>query len=238
MEGELPLADELAVLTSRVADLLLTRETVEESVHALARALTEAIPGTTGAGVSLIDGRGRRTSTGATDPVVLDADRLQYHLGQGPCLTAWAQQATVTIEDTRTETRWPAWTAAVADLPLRSVISAPLPTSKGAIGAMKVYSKAPGGFDPRSVRLLELLARPAALMLAHTQARDTARRLSERLSRTLADRDAIRTASGIVMERSDLSPEQALSALVAASRSRNSPLHQLARDIINGRAGL
>src|SRR3954468_13104770 len=105
MNSDLPLADELAALTARLATLLLDHDSVDEAVRSLAHALVEAIPGTAGAGASLMDTRGLRTSTASTDPVVLEADQLQYDLGQGPCLTAWAQQATVIVEDTRTEKR-------------------------------------------------------------------------------------------------------------------------------------
>lgn len=234
MQANLPLADELAALTARIADLLLTHETVDEAVSALAQALKEAIPGTLGAGVSLMDTRGRRTSTAFTDPDILRADQLQYDLGQGPCLTAWAQQATVTVDDCRTDHRWPAWSRAITDLPLRSVISTPLSTPDGAIGALKVYSPLPNGFDSKAIRLLELLARPAALMLANTQARDTAQRLSDGLIGALGARDAIGTATGIVMERLRINRDQALATLITASRRRNEPLHQLSRDIIDG----
>ncbi|MFF2029283.1 GAF and ANTAR domain-containing protein [Arthrobacter sp. NPDC058192] len=232
MDADLPLADELAALTARLADLLLTHDTVDEAVLALAQALVEAIPGTAGAGVSLMDGWGRRTSTASTDPVVLDADQLQYDLGQGPCLSAWAQQTTMNVEDTHTETRWPTWTRAVADLPLRSVISSPLLTRDGAIGALKVYSPAPGGFDSRAVRVIELLARPAALMLANTLARDSAQRLSDGLIRALGDRDAVRTATGVLMERFHLGRDLALATLITGSRERHEPLNQLSREII------
>lgn len=235
MDSDLPLADELAALTARIADLLLTHEAVDDAVSALAQALAEAIPGTAGAGVSLMDARGRRTSTASTNSVVLLADQLQYDLGQGPCLTAWAQQATVKIQDCRTETRWPAWTRAVAALPLVSVISSPLSTPHGAIGALKVYSPVPDGFDDTAVRLLELLARPGALMLANVQARDTAQRLSRDLIGALENRDAVRTATGILMERLGLTRDQALAALITTSGKRNEPLHELSRDIISGR---
>jgi transcriptional regulator with GAF, ATPase, and Fis domain len=234
MDADLPLADELAALTARIADLLLSHETVDEAVSAVAQALTEAIPGTAGAGASLMDARGRRTSTAFTDPIVLQADQLQYDLRQGPCLTAWAQQATVKMEDSGVETRWPAWTRAIAALPLVSVISTPLSTPDGAIGALKLYSPVPYGFDDGAVQLLELLARPAALMLANVQARDTAQRLSDGLIRALSDRDAVRTATGILMERSGLTRDQALAALITTSRKRNEPLHQFSRDVISG----
>ena len=234
MPADLPLADELAALTVRIADLLLTHETVDEAVSALAQALKESVPGALGAGASLMDARGRRTSTAATDPTILQADQLQYDLRQGPCLTAWAQQATVKMADSRTDHRWPAWTRAIADLPLRSAISTPLSTPDGAIGALKVYSPIPDGFDLKAIRLIELLARPAALMLANAQARDAAERLSDGLIAALGARDAIGTATGIIMERLHVSHDNALATLISASRRREVALHQLSRDIVDG----
>jgi hypothetical protein len=48
MQAHLPLADELAGLTVRIADLLLTHETVDQAVSALAQALKEGVPGALG----------------------------------------------------------------------------------------------------------------------------------------------------------------------------------------------
>jgi GAF domain-containing protein len=117
---------------------------------------------------------------------------------------------------------------------VRSVISTPLSTPDGAIGALKVYSPVPGGFDSRAVHLIELLARPAALMLANAQARDTAQRLSDGLIGALGARDAIGTATGMIMERLHVNRGQALSTLISAARRREVPLHQLSQAIIGG----
>jgi AmiR/NasT family two-component response regulator len=82
--------------------------------------------------------------------------------------------------------------------------------------------------------VIELLTRPAALMLANAQARKSAQRLSDGLIRALGDRDAVRTATGILMERSRLSRDQALAALITTSRKRHEPLQKLSREIVAG----
>ena len=94
-------------------------------MHVLARAIKDATQGTIGAGVSLMDASGRRTSAGFTVPVFQRADALQYELGQGPCLTAWATEETVFVDDVRTDPRWPQWSAAMSSLPVRSIVSSP-----------------------------------------------------------------------------------------------------------------
>lgn len=235
---DLPLAQELAALTARLADLLLTRESAEDAVQSLAQAAKEAIPHASGAGASLIDGLGRKTSTGATDEVVLEADRLQYEVGQGPCLSAWAEGRTQILEDIAAESRWPLWTQAAADLGLRSALSTPLVSQGTPVGAMKVYSDTPAMFTLRDARLLEMLARPAALMLAHVQAKDAAQRASALMAGAIADRDAIRMATGVLMEREHLGPDEALSRLIDLSRNRQRALAEIAQDILAGRTDL
>src|SRR3954464_9201216 len=104
----LPLTDELAGVFARMSGLLLSEETVETSLSLLSALARETVPGATGAGVSVIDERGRR-SWGSTDDRVREADSLQYELNEGPCLAAAATRELIWIDDLETDGRWPAW---------------------------------------------------------------------------------------------------------------------------------
>ncbi|MBT2515528.1 GAF and ANTAR domain-containing protein [Arthrobacter sp. ISL-30] len=229
-----PLASELAALTGQMTGGFLTEENASKAVQSLAYVLKDSVPGSAGAGASVINARGRRESAGATDPVVLRADKLQYELGQGPCLSAWAEQCTIIIQDTEQETRWPKWTAAVADLPLRSVLSAPVTTEGRRIGALKVYSPEPMAFDDHSVFLIERLAIPAAVMLGNARDREATQRLSSKLVEALADRDMISRAEGMLIERMNITSREAFSVMLSASRGEGKPLHHVAREIVHG----
>ncbi|BCW51809.1 hypothetical protein StoSoilB13_41510 (plasmid) [Arthrobacter sp. StoSoilB13] len=176
----LPL-DELSGAIGRILGLLLTEEKVDQAVQSLSLAIKESVPGTLGAGVSILDSQARRTSTGFTDNIVEQADFLQYDLGQGPCLTAWASEESVLIEDLGTDTRWPEWRTAVSSLPIRSVVSAPLIANGRSIGAIKIYAPEPAVFDAGTVTLMELFASPAATLLSHIQSTETPQRISEGL---------------------------------------------------------
>jgi transcriptional regulator with GAF, ATPase, and Fis domain len=124
----LPL-DELSTVIARIQGLLLTEEKVTTAVRLLAQAAKESVPGTMGAGVSLlVDGR------------------------------------------------WAEWRHAIRQLPIRSVVSAPLLAGKEAIGALKLYAAAPHSYDGSSTKLLQLFAAPAATLLAHIQASEPHRR--------------------------------------------------------------
>jgi AmiR/NasT family two-component response regulator len=80
-----------------------------------------------------------------------------------------------------------------------------------------------------------MLARPAAVMLANVQARDAAERASQRMSQAIADRDAIRMATGIMMEREHLDPDEALSRIMSLSRLEQRALRDIAQEIVAGR---
>ena len=102
----LPLTDELAAVFARMTGLLLSEETVAAALGLLSSLAQETVPGSTGAGVSIIDQDNRRSS-GSTDERVLQADNLQYELGEGPCLTAAAERRLIRIDDLSTDRRWP-----------------------------------------------------------------------------------------------------------------------------------
>ena len=233
MARKLPL-DELSTVIARIQGLLLTAEKVDHAVALLARAIKESVDGTTGAGVSLLDNHGKRTSSASTDPIVTRADTLQYGLGQGPCLTAWALRETITIEDVSTDQRWPQWSNSVQHLPLRSVLSTPLLEGAACIGALKVYSDLPAAFGPESAHALELFAAPAATLLANIQTVEAPHRISEALAVSLHSRDLINRACGILMHASSLTDERALAELMLLARKNKVPLAEMAADILAG----
>jgi GAF domain-containing protein len=148
-------------------------------------------------------------------------------------LTAWRDQVTVRVDDTDGETRWPQWTAAVAELDLRAMLIVPLVTSGAAIGAIKVYSGQPAAYNARAERLLELFARqPAILLLSNTQALADARRLSAQLIEVLNNRDIIGQAKGVLIAQGAANDQAAFAMLATSSQRCNTKLTEVARRVI------
>ncbi|MFP3461408.1 GAF and ANTAR domain-containing protein [Arthrobacter globiformis] len=233
------MAAELPEIFAWVSGLLLTEPVVDRAVASLAQAAHESLAGSVGAGGTLIDAQGRPTSTASTNSLVQEADRLQYDLGEGPCLTAWASAQPVLVDDVRNEQRWPAWSQASAGMGMLSCISVPLlvPDLDGhnrpeAIGALKVYADRPGAFDEHSEQVLALLAGPAALILSNLQARERAAHLSDVLKDALHSRSLIDMAKGVLMERLRVGEREALQAMISRARTEEILLSAVAQRIL------
>jgi len=216
---------------AQMGAVVLSAETIDTTIELVTTLAAESIPATSGAGVTLVDARGKR-SMAASDPLVERADALQYQFDSGPCLTAWRDQVTVRVDDTHGETRWPQWTAAVAELDVRAMLSVPLVTSGTALGAIKVYSAQPDAYNASAERLLELFARQAAILLSNTQALADARRLSAQLTEALNNRDVIGQAKGVLIAQGAVDDQAGFAMLVAASQRSNIKLTEVASRVI------
>jgi GAF domain-containing protein len=230
--SELPLADELSAVFARMSGLLLSEETVATALGLVSSLAQDTVPGAAGAGVSVIDERGRRSS-GSTDARVQQADALQYELDEGPCLAASAGRQVVRVDDLAADSRWPRWSAAVAPLGLRAALSAPLVAGDSSLGAIKVYAERPGTFDDHSERLLALFAAQAAILVANVQTHERARRLSEGLRRAIGTRDLVSTAKGVLMARHGVGEDVAFGMLVARCGEGNGTLPEVARAVVD-----
>ncbi|SDF84229.1 ANTAR domain-containing protein [Blastococcus aurantiacus] len=232
----IPLTDELAGVFARMSGLLLSTETVETSLALLSSLAHETMPGSSGAGVSVIEG-GRRTSAGSTDDRVRKADSLQYELDEGPCLAATATREQILIDDLEDEPRWPRWAAAARPLGLRAAMSAPLVAGDATVGAIKVYADHPAAFDARSMHLLALFSAQAALMVANVQVHDRAKRLSDGMRQAVRDRDLVGMAKGVLMGRHGVDEDGAFRMLVGRSQEQGAGLADTARKVIDSAVG-
>ncbi|GAA4287476.1 GAF and ANTAR domain-containing protein [Georgenia daeguensis] len=235
MAESLPLAEELARAYAGASGLLLTDGAVRNALRLVTSVAAEAIPGTTGAGVTVRDGDARIT-VAATHPLVEQLDTVQYETGEGPCLTAWERHATVRVADLRREERWPRWGRAVRPTGVRSALSTALVAGDKAVGTLKIYSQRAAAYDDSSEHLLRMFAAQAATLVAHARGADDARRLSEDLRTAIRSRDLVATARGILMEREHLNEPDALALLVALARREHRDLQEVALGLVRSTA--
>jgi GAF domain-containing protein len=221
----------LAQALARFSAVLLSQESVATTVELVTTLAAKTLPGTAGAGVSLIDELGKRT-TAASDPLVKQADLRQYELDEGPCLTAWRDRVAVRIDDTGAERRWPRWTQDVGKLGIKAVVSAPMLVADRSIGAIKVYSRQPAAYDEQSEQLLSLFAQQAAILLANAQSYQDAQQLIDQLKVALASRDLIGQAKGVLIAGGARDEETAFGMLVTASQRANMKVREVARQLV------
>ncbi len=189
-----------------------------------------AIPGADGAGLTMIEA-GRSDTIVASAPFVGRVDAIQYTLGEGPCISAAAEARTARSGSLETDASWPRFGPRVARLGVHSVLSIPLLTSDGVLGAMNVYAHQPDAFDEHAALIGELFAVPAAIAVQNAQVLAQARRLSAQLQAALTSRSTIDQAMGIVMSRVGCEPDEAFDRLRQLSQSENQKLHTIAQNI-------
>ncbi|MFC8045519.1 GAF and ANTAR domain-containing protein [Nocardia sp. NPDC057353] len=223
-----PAAEQIAAAFARMSGLFLTVEAVETAQSMITALAAEMVPHTAGAGLSLLDVAGDRVSAAATDEVVLRADAMQYELGAGPCLTAWADRIVVRIDDLDADERWPVWARSAAELGLRSSLSAPLVTGSSALGAVKVYATEAFAYGPREEHIVTMFAAQAAMLLAHRAAATDAERVSARIAESLRSRELVALAKGIVMARDGVDERSAFLILANSARRQRLTVLQVA----------
>ncbi|MFP5283616.1 MAG: GAF and ANTAR domain-containing protein [Actinomycetes bacterium] len=222
---------DLTPVLAQMGAVLLSPENITTTIELVTKLATRTIPGTMGSGVSLIDARGKRT-TAASDPLVEQADALQYEFDAGPCLTAWRDQVSVVIDNIEQETRWPRWAAEVRGLGVQSMLSVPLVAGGTALGAMKVYSGHPAAYGSSAEYVLQLFAHQAAILLSNTQTLADARQLSVQLTAALHNRDIIGQAKGILLAQGAPDAQAAFTMLVSASQRTNLKVSEVARQLV------
>ncbi len=222
---------ELFPALRQMAGLVLSRESVDTALELVTTLAGTTVPGTVGAGVTLVDAHGKR-SKAASNQAVEQADALQYELDDGPCLTAWRSRELVRIDDTTIDSRWPSWVSAVSALGVRSMVSAPLVVADEAIGAIKVYSDQSANYDQHAERVMSLFAEQAAILLANTQSLQQARHLSRQLTDALGSRDAIGRATGVLLAQGAADERAAFTVLTETARRSGRTVGQVARDLL------
>lgn len=180
------------------------------------------------AGVMIVHGRKRIETAAATSPLVAEIESLQTECGQGPDLDVLEDRYSVLVRDTRTETRWPTWARCVADKGIRSLLSVRLYTSSSTVGTLNLYDEQPDAFDAVDQDVAHVLARHAAVALSHA-------RQTENLWQAIDARKRVGQAQGILMERYQLSEDQAFAVLMRYSQNNNMKLREVAERLISTR---
>ncbi|OIJ68483.1 antitermination regulator [Streptomyces mangrovisoli] len=206
---------------------LLAQDSVDATLERITASATELVTGCDAAGILVLHGT-RVESLAPTHQLVVDSDRLQERLGEGPCFDAARSSlgdrvfriADVTDE----QPRWPAYAPEAKALGIGSMMGFLLFTDDEDLGALNLYSREPGAFTEDSETAGWLLASHAAVAFS-------AARTHAQMEHAVATRHLIGEAMGILMGARHLTEEQAFDVLRRYSQQNNIKLREVARRI-------
>ena len=221
-----------AALASSADELPGAELLPERLAHACARVLP-----VDGAGISLFFLSDRRLPLGASDPMSGEAERLQFTVGDGPCLTAHAAGEPVLADEGTIRSRWPGfYDALVTRTSIRGTISLPLRGQLRGIGALDLYVIPP--LEVGSVSLQDALIISgevvAVLQEQSQQMRDRRAGGPAWLDAPAAERRSmVWQAIGFVNAALEMSSPDALALLRAHAYAEGSTLDELAARVLS-----
>jgi GAF domain-containing protein len=223
---------ELVAVLSRLQALLISQPVAGEAVQELAEITGHLVPHATAASASMLGAEGAAITTGATDPVAEAADAAQFDLGEGPALDTWATMTLERLDDTATDTRWPAFDRAMAEVGVRCALAAPLVLDGEVLGVVKAYATTPHAFSAADEQTLRLLATAASAVLGAGQHPSGTPRLSAALRTAVIQQHTVDLATGVLMERHQLAEEPARRLLEDTASTGQHSLGEAARKLL------
>jgi GAF domain-containing protein len=215
----------------QLSRLALRENCMKSLLQSVAELAKEVMPGNPEASVSLLI-NDRSSTAVSTGQLALHCDESQYGRGYGPCLHAASTGELVEIADAQAETRWRDYMERAVEYGAFSSLSVPLPITEGIAGAINVYARKPHAFDEDSRSVATRFAAYAAVIAANMYAYEEARDLIEHLERRVDCRAVIERATGILMERYELTADQSLQALTRAARHTNTKVRNIADTLV------
>jgi GAF domain-containing protein len=200
------------------------------ATYAMATRLAhDNILGCDAASLSMVrrSGSDRIVNFAATHDSASRADALQTEHREGPCLDTIAEAVTTYSPSLAHDQRWPRWGPRVVDRTgLRSVLSFQLFTHLDTLGALNLYSLDKEGFSAEDQHDGQILAAHIAIAFAAAQRIDA-------LDHALGTRTVIGQATGILMERFQVSSEVAFRILSRISSQEETKIRDLAREVVS-----
>lgn len=191
------------------------------SLATITYAAAETIPSIDHASVSIVHSDGAVETLAPTDRFVIEADQLQYDLGEGPCLDVALGAALTCTTDMANDHRWPEYGPRAAAMGIGSHIALRLYEARGDSGALNLYATAVGPISDTTLEFAQMFAVSAAEALGHAGTTGTP-----------TTRHAINQALGLVMERYDLNQNGAFELLLRVYKDSHINLHNVAAEIV------
>ena len=214
----------------RLADMASVLSEQPDVASTLDQIMTQArlIIACDAVGVLLVEEGGRLAAASLPDRPVTRAGVLQLTGQAGPCYDSVEAVESLVIDDTSRDRRWPGWSAGVARLGWRSVLSLRLFRSGGTLGALNLYARSEHAFSPDDLAVGQLAGAHASIAVAGAQQRDS-------LRTAVLSRHLIGQAQGMLMQRYQMDADRSFKVLQRYSQDKNVKLRAVAEQVIGNR---
>ena len=172
--------DKLAVVLGDFARTVITDSPIQGILDQLVARAVEILP-IASAGVTLVSLDNAHHYSAASDAEALRLEVLQADLGEGPCLTAFTSDRTVTIPDLARDIRFPRFARAAAERGLAAAFAVPLRHETIVLGGLDLYRDSPGDLDAHDLDAAQTLADVAAAYVLNAKAREDVQSTVRRL---------------------------------------------------------
>lgn len=197
----------------------------------LCRAAQRDLPAS-GVGVSILSEAGDLMTAAASSTTSALVEELQFTMGEGPCLAAFASRAPVLVPDLTeaASTTWPGYGPAAHEHGVRAVFAFPLQVGVARLGALDVYRDQPGAMSAWA--LSRALTYAEVAMQTMLDAQQDPDEMATLLADSTETRFEVYQAQGMLIVQLAVSANEALVRMRAYAYLHDRRLGDVADDII------
>jgi hypothetical protein len=184
---------------------------------------------------------GHRGTVCATDDIARRVEDLQFALGEGPCVDAFAARGAIFVEEMDSTgldvgARWPAFTEAVGAAGVGALFAFPLLIGPTRLGVLDLYRRRPGALTPPQMRAAWKIAGAAADALLDVRSASAVDLPPDTAPAGASYRLEVHQATGIVSVQLGVPMDEAFLRLRAYAYARDLDLDDVSRAVVT--AGL
>lgn len=229
MTTSLPL-DEAADSFSSLAQLVYQGATYAAIYQEICRLAVAVVPGCDHACITAVRAGEEPVLEATTDEVAALVDRIEWRLGEGPCVDAILTQRFEWDPDITKSPTWPRLAERVlSETPVRGMLGYRLVVDDRKLGALNMFSDRPGALTQEDADMGAILVSFASVAVAAANHREEAASLREGM---LSNRE-IGKALGMLMATHDITDQEAFERLRQASNRLNTRLVEIARRVVD-----
>jgi GAF domain-containing protein len=217
-----------------VADTFVDDYDVVEFLHGLATRCVSILD-VDEAGVMLVDTTRTLRYVASSSEQMRLVELLELQHEEGPCLDAFRNGlVTVSAHAEEAEQMWPHFGSHARDAGLASLTGVPMRLRDDRIGALNLFSHAPGGLSDDDRYIAQALADIATIGVLQARAIHDGKVVATQLQTALESRVAIEQAKGVLAEHMGVSVDDSFTMLRSYARAQNVKLTDAARRVVSG----